>query len=69
MQIDPGSGQLVAWLNNLPGGWTPAGSDGGIIADGAGTGDVFFADSAYQCHPRPLDALNATSNLVFNSER
>lgn len=43
--VDPSTGRLVAWLNNLPGAWSPAGSDGGVIADGAGAGDtVFFAD-------------------------
>ena len=48
LQVDPDSGQLVAWLNNYPDPWVLPGRDGGIIADGAGPGDsVFFADSKF----------------------
>ena len=41
--VNPDSGQLTCWLNNLPGAWSPAGSNGpplvGAIADSAGAGN------------------------------
>jgi hypothetical protein len=43
--IDPVTGRLTCWINNLPGHWAPAGNNNGIIASGAGPANaVYFAD-------------------------
>lgn len=43
--IDPVSGKVTCWLNNLPKPWSPAGNNSGIIASGAGRGQtVYLAD-------------------------
>lgn len=36
------SGEVTCWLNKLPDPWTPAGTNGGIIASGAGAENSVF---------------------------
>lgn len=42
--LDPDSGELICYKNNYPDLYTPCGTNGGVIASGAGSRDqVFFA--------------------------
>ncbi|EGX89576.1 lipolytic protein G-D-S-L family [Cordyceps militaris CM01] len=43
--IDPNTGEIRCWLNNLPKPWSPAGTNNSIIGSGAGRGEtVYLAD-------------------------
>ncbi|KAH8671546.1 hypothetical protein BX600DRAFT_496225 [Xylariales sp. PMI_506] len=43
--LDPDTGMIVCWLNNLPDAWSPAGTNNSIIWSGAGPAEsVFIAD-------------------------
>ncbi|KAL4941314.1 SGNH hydrolase-type esterase domain-containing protein, partial [Aspergillus oleicola] len=43
--LEPESGQIRCWINNLPEPWSPAGGNGDIIGSGAGREEsVFLAD-------------------------
>ncbi|KAK7973640.1 elongation factor Tu GTP binding domain-containing protein [Apiospora arundinis] len=43
--LDPETGMLICWLNNLPEPWSPAGTNDSIIGSGAGRAEsVFLAD-------------------------
>jgi hypothetical protein len=42
--VDPRTGEMHCWLNNLPNPWSPAGTNGDIIASGAGpSAQVYIA--------------------------
>lgn len=40
--LDPVSGEITCWINNLPDYWTRAGTNGGIIGSGAGPAKSVF---------------------------
>ncbi|OAA72425.1 lipolytic protein G-D-S-L family [Cordyceps fumosorosea ARSEF 2679] len=40
--IDPVTGEIRCWLNNLPNPWTPAGNNDSIIGSGAGRGQTIY---------------------------
>lgn len=40
--LDPVSGEITCWINNLPDFWTPAGTNDGIIGSGAGPAESVF---------------------------
>ncbi|OAA69170.1 lipolytic protein G-D-S-L family [Akanthomyces lecanii RCEF 1005] len=43
--IDPNTGEIKCWLNNLPEPWSPAGTNNSIIGSGVGRGQtVYLAD-------------------------
>ncbi|KAM3459126.1 hypothetical protein MY3296_000273 [Beauveria thailandica] len=43
--IDPKTGEIRCWLNNIPEPWTPAGTNNSIIGSGAGRGEtIYLAD-------------------------
>ncbi|KAM0426176.1 hypothetical protein ACHAPT_008521 [Fusarium lateritium] len=43
--VDPQSGEIICWINNLPGHWSPAGNNKGIIGSGVkGSKYIYLAD-------------------------
>lgn len=40
--IDPNTGEIKCWLNNLPEPWSPAGTNNSIIGSGAGRGQTVY---------------------------
>nr|UMZ45332.1 hypothetical protein [Paramyrothecium sp.] len=58
--IDPKTGELRCWINNLPNSWSSAGNNDSVIATGVSSGDtIFLAD---------LNGDKMDDYLVLNSD-
>lgn len=40
--LDPKTGEIRCWINNLPEPWSPAGNNDGVIGSGAGAAASIF---------------------------